>query len=234
MTLLLAITFAVLLAPFGAVARWCGAHQVELVGTAAALALLCRAVPAEHWAVLERDWPRVANVARLLRAIAPDVLKAARVAWAIWTGRPWPTLPAVPAPRPAIRPPPGIAGFARLRVLIVVSVVALASLPLLLVGAISGCAGTQLPMGGISRGAEVWGSERWGKCLAVSVDYLGGRMDGGISLSAHTCVAVSSAFLVDAGGVLGIVGSAVTTVLDPGKFPAARDAAAVPALDVAL
>lgn len=59
------------------------ATVLGIVGT------LARAIPAETWARWERDLPRVANAARLARALGPDVVKAARVAWAILRGTPW-------------------------------------------------------------------------------------------------------------------------------------------------
>jgi hypothetical protein len=80
---------------------WAWAHREHFVATSAALVLLARAVPAAQWQRLERDWPRAANLVRLLRAIAPDLAKALRVIVAIWTGRPW---DALPPPAPAASP----------------------------------------------------------------------------------------------------------------------------------
>lgn len=50
---------------------------------------IARAIPAATWVKIERELPRVANAARLARALGPDVVKAARVAWAILRGTPW-------------------------------------------------------------------------------------------------------------------------------------------------
>lgn len=91
--LFVAATFAALLAPFAVAWRWAVAHQVELVGSVVVVVALARAIPADRWARLERDWPRLANLARFLRAIFPDLVKAARTLVAIWTGRPWPAQP---------------------------------------------------------------------------------------------------------------------------------------------
>lgn len=50
---------------------------------------LARAIPAPTWEAIERKLPRVANSFRFARAIGPDVVKAARAAWAIVRGTPW-------------------------------------------------------------------------------------------------------------------------------------------------
>lgn len=73
---------------------WITAHHVSIMLSLGALVGVLRAVPAPVWQRIERDWPRLANLVRLGRAIAPDVVKAAKVVFAIWTGRPWPALPA--------------------------------------------------------------------------------------------------------------------------------------------
>lgn len=54
-----------------------------------AIGTVARAIPAATWLKIEKDLPRVANAARLARALGPDVVKAARVAWAILRGTPW-------------------------------------------------------------------------------------------------------------------------------------------------
>lgn len=54
-----------------------------VIGTAA------RAIPTETWQRWEQDVPRAANALRLARALGPDVVKAARVVWAIVRGTPW-------------------------------------------------------------------------------------------------------------------------------------------------
>ena len=59
---------------------------VAVLGAAGTIA---RAIPATAWLKIERELPRVANTARLARALGPDVVKAARVAWAILRGTPW-------------------------------------------------------------------------------------------------------------------------------------------------
>ena len=68
---------------------WILAHHAQVMASLGLLATLCRAIPAAQWAQIEAQWPRVANAVRFLRAIAPDGAKAARAAWAIWTGKPW-------------------------------------------------------------------------------------------------------------------------------------------------
>jgi hypothetical protein len=90
MLLTLGMTFAALLAPFGAVGRWAAAHAVELTSSGVVLILLCRAVPAAAWQRLETGWPRIAAAARFVRALWPDLVKAAKALWSIWYGRPWP------------------------------------------------------------------------------------------------------------------------------------------------
>ena len=72
---------------------WMLSHHVQLMLSLGAFVGVLRAVPAPTWMRLERDWPRVANVVRLGRALGPDVAKAAKVVFAIWTGRPWPAPP---------------------------------------------------------------------------------------------------------------------------------------------
>lgn len=48
-----------------------------------------RMVPPDAWAKIEAEYPRGANLARVLRALAPDVIKAARAAWSVLRGVPW-------------------------------------------------------------------------------------------------------------------------------------------------
>lgn len=72
---------------------WLVAHHAEIMLTLGAIVAALRAVPAPVWQRIERDWPRLANGARLARSIAPDAVKAAKVIVAIWTGRPWPASP---------------------------------------------------------------------------------------------------------------------------------------------
>lgn len=82
--------------------EWIWVHQHAIIAAVTTLLVLLRLVPAAWWSVLEKDWPRAANLARLLRAIFPDVVKAAKALWAIFTGRPWPFAilePIVTAPR---------------------------------------------------------------------------------------------------------------------------------------
>ena len=69
---------------------WCWAHQVQIMATVSIVATGLRTIPAERWAAVERDWPRAANLARLLRAVGIDGVKAARAIAAVWTGKPWP------------------------------------------------------------------------------------------------------------------------------------------------
>jgi hypothetical protein len=89
------------------VLAWLWAHHDALVASAAVLVALLRAVPAGTWERLERDWPRATNLARVLRAIAPDIVKAARALWLLWGGRPWPDAVAVRlASRLPVDPPP--------------------------------------------------------------------------------------------------------------------------------
>jgi hypothetical protein len=69
------------------------AHHEEIMLSVGAIVAATRLIPAATMATLERDWPRLANALRLLRAIGPDGVKAARVVAAIWTGHPWQPLP---------------------------------------------------------------------------------------------------------------------------------------------
>ena len=63
--------------------------------------MLTKAIPAAKMAMIERDWPRIANVMRLSRSFGPDGAKALRVLVAIVTGRPWMALASEPTPPPA-------------------------------------------------------------------------------------------------------------------------------------
>jgi hypothetical protein len=72
-------------------------HEAVMLALGAFVGML-RAIPAPTWQAFERDWPRVANLARLLRAIAPDFWKAAKVVLAMLSGKPWPSVPQAPVP----------------------------------------------------------------------------------------------------------------------------------------
>jgi hypothetical protein len=50
---------------------------------------LARAIPAPAWERIEREFPRVANTFRAMRAAGPDVVKFLRAVWAIVRGTPW-------------------------------------------------------------------------------------------------------------------------------------------------
>jgi hypothetical protein len=65
-------------------------NTVGLVATAlGVVGTLARAIPATTWEAIERKLPRIANAFRFARAVGPDVVKAARAAWAILRGTPW-------------------------------------------------------------------------------------------------------------------------------------------------
>ncbi len=110
MRLLIATTFAVLLAPFGGAVRWLVAHQVEIGTSVVVLIALCRAVPAASWQRLEASWPRVANIVRVLRALFPDVIKALKALYSVWSGRPWPFGGTTTTITNAPTPPPDASG----------------------------------------------------------------------------------------------------------------------------
>lgn len=81
---------------------WLIAHAAQIAATMAAVNLLLRAVPADTWASLETGWPRVAHIARMMRAAGPDLVKTGKALWGIWTGKPWP----LPEPeRASVMPP---------------------------------------------------------------------------------------------------------------------------------
>lgn len=84
---------------------WLLAHKVQLMLTGSLVLLALRAVPQAHWQGLETDWPRVANLARALRAALPDLFKLARALLAIWTGRPWDLPPPSDPPSRETMPP---------------------------------------------------------------------------------------------------------------------------------
>jgi hypothetical protein len=130
---MLGMTLAALAAPFGGLGRWATAHAVEIIASIATLVMLCRAIPAASWQRLEADWPRVANVVRVLRALFPDVVKAVKALYSIWTGRPWPlggTATLITNEPTATRVPP-------LPVLLMLAALALAGCPHL--PPVSGC-----------------------------------------------------------------------------------------------
>jgi hypothetical protein len=64
-------------------------HQNEITALVSAVILLLRTVKPETWERVEKDWPRLANIARLARALAPDLWKASKALLAVLTGRPW-------------------------------------------------------------------------------------------------------------------------------------------------
>ena len=70
--------------------EWIWQHRDVIIAVMAGVIAILRLVPAPAWRWLEEHYPRVANSARLLRAIAPDIVKAARALWTILSGRPWP------------------------------------------------------------------------------------------------------------------------------------------------
>lgn len=85
--------------------NWLSAHALQIALTIGAINTLLRMVPAATWAKIETDWPRLAHLARSLRAIGPDVIKWAKALWGIWTGLPWPSALAMPE-RASVAPPP--------------------------------------------------------------------------------------------------------------------------------
>ena len=77
------------------------------------LGTLARAIPAPAWERIEREFPRVANTFRAMRAAGPDVVKFARAVWAVVRGTTWgrriaPVVDAVDRalPRDTVAPPP--------------------------------------------------------------------------------------------------------------------------------
>ena len=90
---------------FNTVLAWVWLHMPQISATAALLVMLLRAIPSSTWQQLERDWPRVANLARVLRAMFPDVIKAAKALYSVWTGKPWPVAD-LPKPAQPTEPKP--------------------------------------------------------------------------------------------------------------------------------
>lgn len=66
---------------------WIIKNQNEIVSLAAAVTVLLRGVPSPVWYKIEKNYPRIAGVARLVRALFPDLVKALRVAGEIWKGK---------------------------------------------------------------------------------------------------------------------------------------------------
>ena len=85
---------------FNTVLAWVWLHMPQISATIALLLMLLRTVPASTWVQLEKDWPRIANLARVLRAVFPDIVKAARALYSVWTGKPWP-IPTLTTQTPA-------------------------------------------------------------------------------------------------------------------------------------
>lgn len=71
------------------VLEWVWIHMPQISATMGAFIVLSRAIPTTTYATLEKDWPRIANLIRAIRAIFPDFVKAVRAIAAIWTGKQW-------------------------------------------------------------------------------------------------------------------------------------------------
>ena len=76
---------------FSLVLAWVWLHLPQITATVSVIVMLGRAVPSTTYASLEKDWPRLMNLLRALRALFPDIVKAAKAIYFVWTGKQWPT-----------------------------------------------------------------------------------------------------------------------------------------------
>ncbi len=82
--------------------HWLVAHALDIALVLAAINRITRRIPKERMASIEKNWPRVANALRFVRAFGPDDEKALRAVFLMVTGRPWPVPATVPDPVPVV------------------------------------------------------------------------------------------------------------------------------------